>query len=125
MPIWVDPTAKIPYVLKADREKSEAEQVRFLFRVMTARDYASFTDTLRTDDNDKVENWAEYNFALLRFTLVGWDGPGAPPFEVDEHGHPTDETLTRIPYEDRWELARAADKANKVSDEDVGKSPAP
>ena len=125
MPIWVDPNARIPYVLKSDREKPEAEQVRFLFRVMTARDYASFTDTLRTDDSDKVENWAEYNFTLLRFTLVGWDGPGVPPFEVDERGHPTDETLTRIQYEDRWELARAADRANKVSDEDVGKSVAP
>lgn len=119
MPIFVDPNRRVPYVLEADREKPEDQQVRFLFRIMSAGDYAVFSDSLKWEEDGKAKNFAQWRLDLLRFTLAGWEGPGVPPFETDDDGRPTDLTLSRINFEDRWELCSAADKANKVTDEDA------
>ncbi len=121
MPIFVDPTAKIPYVLKDDREKPEAEQTTFFFRVMRASDHAKFSDALVVGDDDKISNWTRWRLELLRYTLVGWEGADAPVFEADADGYPTEDCLSRLHYEVRFELATAANDANKVSDADAKK----
>lgn len=124
MPIWVDPSTKIPYVLKEDREKPEAEQTTFHLRVMKASDHARFSDSVVIGGDNTIENWTRWRLELLRYTLVGWEGPNAPPFEADADGYPTEDCLSRLHYEVRFELATAANDANKVTDEDAGKSEA-
>jgi hypothetical protein len=123
MPIWVDPTRKVPYVLEAERGKPEAEQTRFLLRVMSARDYVRFSQEVTFTTEGKVKNFVEYTTAILRYALAGWEGPGAPPFEVDAEGHPTEATLSRLTSDDRYELGLAADEVNRVTGDDAGKSP--
>lgn len=124
MPIWVDPTVRIPYVLEADRGKPASEQTTFYFRVMRASDHARFSDSVVVGDDDRIANWTHWRLALLRYTLVGWEGPSAPAFEADSEGYPTEQCLSRLHYEVRSELATAANEANKVTDEDAGKSEA-
>lgn len=118
MPIWTDPTKRAPYVLEAERARPPAEQTRFLFRVMRASDYADFADAVILGEG-QVENYGRYLYLVLRNSLVGWEGAGVPAFEADADGHPTDETLSRIPHDDRWELARYADKVNTLQGADL------
>lgn len=123
MTIWVDPLQEHEYVLEAEREQPEAEQTKFKYRILTAREYAVTSDLLRRDDSGEwFLNFNEYRLKFLKFCLVGWTSPGAPPFEKGEDGYVKDECLDRLAYEHRAELASAIDNAHKLAKDDAGKS---
>ena len=83
MAIWVDPLCEHEYVLEADRTKPEAEQTKFKYRILTAREYAVVSDLLRRDESGEwFLNFNEYRLRFLKFCLIGWEGHGAPPFDT-------------------------------------------
>ncbi len=123
MTIWVDPLREHEYVLEAERDRPEAEQTKFKYRILTAREYAVVSDLLRRDESGEwFVNFNEYRLRFLKFCLTGWSGPNAPAFEKGEDGYVKDQCLDHLAYEFRAELASAIDNAHKLDKEDAGKS---
>lgn len=121
---WINPADRVPFVLEAERALPQEQQTRFILRPLLASDYVRFSQEIRDEDGELV-NWVTYTTALLRYSLTGWEGPSAPQYVADAQGYPTDESLSRIPVDDRFSIGLASDALNKVGDNQAGKSPSP
>lgn len=82
-------SAKVPYVLKADRERPEGERTTFFFKIMSVLENAEYADSLEwaPDPRDPKrvlpKNYEAHKTGLLRFTLVGWEGNRHPQCLLD------------------------------------------
>lgn len=135
---WIDPEARVPYVLKehralpdlppetstvaerharaAENARREAERVTWLLRPLTVREYARVQDAIRVVERDGATSVRTGTMVeqYLRGGLAGWSGGGAPAFDSDKSGRPTDVSLARIPGSWRMELADAIDDLNTL-----------
>lgn len=88
MPLATNPNAKIPYVLKVDRQLPESQQPVFYFRAETAEQTLKLAKQGRAAGKSKkttsgkadVDPESVLNEAIgvLKKTLVGWDNMPKP-----------------------------------------------
>ena len=99
---WVEPGAI---------EEVTIEDVTFSLRVLTASRAQRLAE-FNTSDNQIRD--------MLRLGLAGWTGDGAPPFDVDDNGEPTIETIERLPFHVAREIMDAFVSLNRLREEDEG-----
>lgn len=127
--IVIRPQGKRPYVLKAERSKKPEEQTVFLLGDLLERDRVEVMDCVRyTSDGFEqgLSGAAKKVSKAVRATLKGWknvfDTRGEEvPFETDDDGRPTDETLAMIPWSVLEELAAEVLVSRLPSEDDLGK----
>jgi hypothetical protein len=119
------------YVLKAERELPHDQQTTWIFGPLSSVDRIMVEQWLRpTPERDAAPTL--YALGFLRRALKGWRnfptgklaGKEDEPFATSRaDGHPTDETLGKIPVESMGELLDAAREASRTLDEEQrGKS---
>jgi len=77
MPIAIDPEATFPLILPGDVDKPIAEQPRFIYRNLTARQWLAVCNSLDKMDECKTnEDLITLIFDGCRTGLVGWENMG-------------------------------------------------
>src|SRR5690349_10682994 len=124
---FIDPAARHPYVLKEHRELPKEQQWTFYFRVLSVKEWGLYAECALWEPDPakpsevRQKNFVSHRVELLRFSLVGWDGPGAPEFKKDARGNASDDALSRIDGDCAWELAQFASDLNRSEERRVGK----
>ena len=129
MRIFIDPAERIPYVLEAQRSLPPEQQIKWTFRNLSVADEMDWREELVYEWEGEGENrravakdYSAWRVRFLNYTLVGWEGPGAPEFKTDLKGRPTTETTAQLHWEVAEELLRAADEINAFRDETDAKN---
>jgi len=73
MPIATDPEATFKIVLESDKAKPEAEQPRFIYHYLTARQWEQVTDVMSKLETFKNKEVMDKIFDACRVGLVGWE----------------------------------------------------
>ena len=127
--IFIDPAERIPYVLEAQRSLPPEQQIKWTFRNLSVADEMDWREELVYEWEGEGENrravakdYSAWRVRFLNYTLVGWEGPGAPEFKTDLKGRPTTETTAQLHWEVAEELLRAADEINAFRDETDAKN---
>jgi hypothetical protein len=126
MPIFIDPTKREEYVLETQRKETPEEQVRFLLKVMTAREWAAMAseEVSIPKAEGRPATGVDANNALIRHGCVGWKAAaGQPTSSLDGDGHLSWDSLARIPLNLRNDLADAVLRLNTLYEDDLGNSP--
>jgi hypothetical protein len=122
MPIFIDPTKREEYVLNCQRQEKPEEQIRFLLKIMTAREWAAMaSDEVAIAKADgRAPTNQDSDCALIRHGCEGWKASaGQPGSTLDKAGHLSWESLALIPQNLREELALAVWRINSFLVSDV------
>lgn len=125
MPIFLDPATRTEYVLQAQRQEKPEDQVRFILKVMTAREWAAMAseEVSLPEAEGRPATGVDANNALVRHGCEGWKaGAGQPTSSLDAAGHLAWDSLARIPLNYRTELADEVLRLNTLFRSDVGNS---
>ena len=132
MAVGINPKKRTPFVLKADRRRKKDQQSRFMLKAIAADVWADMMDDFSGSKGTMKINLGKEGVRLLKAGLGGWENfkiPGEEngqfidaPWEVDDEGRPTIETLTAMTLEQRIEVATAILNENQISQTDRKKS---
>lgn len=120
--IFIDPTRKTEYVLKAQREIPAEQQVRFVLKVISARRWSQMVgeETAVSVSEKRPATGADLNMFLLRYCCDGWTAAeGQPKAGFDAEGRLTWESIDVIPLQYRNELADEAFRMNTLMESDL------
>ncbi len=89
MPLFLDPKSQHRVVLRSDKEKPQADQPAFFFKVLTVRQWRELSK--RNAELTAIvgeEKAADHEVETLKTHLLGWEnmtGPGSNeiPFDTD------------------------------------------
>ncbi|MDA8122246.1 MAG: hypothetical protein M0Z38_06745 [Deltaproteobacteria bacterium] len=122
MPIAIDPTKVIEYVLLCDRDLPPEEQTMFELKVLTARELAKIEDgSARADVSGNIEfRSGTQVINILNVGLKGWrnfkDAQGREvPFR-ENNGAPRPENWDYLTPDWRRELANAVTEQTRVTE---------
>ena len=129
--IALDPRRERDYITSADRDLPEDQQTTLRLRTLPESVMVEIMDSVRVSTNDDGD--AEVSQAgvgtrtrtILRHGLTGWsnfkNGDGSDvPFEAS-NGAASDDSLGRIPWDAKIELANAVEATGRMTEDEVEK----
>lgn len=132
MAVGINPKKRIPFVLKGDRRLKKEKQSRFMLKAIAADIWADMMDDFTGSRGTIRINLGKEHIRLLKAGLDGWENFKVPgdengqlidaPFEKDDEGVPTIETLTALTLDQRIEISTAILHENQISGDDRKKS---